>query len=114
MRMTVKQTIAGAAVAAGALLATGGTAAAGSPTCVSEFADFFGSEIANHGQHIVGDYVSGLGHEGDWPYAGRVGAAIGGSGGAVAPGAAGIKLHPAAPGASFCTDSRSPGAHLVP
>ena len=113
MRVTLKHTIAGAAVVAGALLATGGTAAAGSPTCVSEFEYFFGSEISNHGQHVVGDYVSGLGHDGDWPFAGRVGEAIGGTG-AATPGASGIKLHPAAPGASFCTDSQSPGAPLVP
>ena len=110
--MRASRVMAGVAVAAGVFMATSGpVAAAGSPTCVSEFEDFFGGahDIANHGQHIVGDYVVG-GHT-EWPPAGQVGDVVGGRGPAN-PGAPGIHEHPFAPGASFCTDSNSPGPHL--
>jgi hypothetical protein len=74
--------------------------------------------IANHGEHIVGDYVTGLGgalppQSLEWPPKGQVGAAIAGEG-ALHPGAPGPHQHPFAPGASFCTDSASPGPHLLP
>lgn len=74
--------------------------------------------IAVHGQHIVGDYVTGL-HAGlAWPPAGGVvGAAVAGSG-ATTPGGPGPGFHfpnGFSPGASFClTQSRSPGVHLGP
>ena len=80
------------------------------PTC----ADTLG--ITVHGQHIVGDYVSGIGHESlEWPPSGGVvGAAVAGKGVVVA-GGPGPGFHfpnGFAPGASFCNDSRSPGTHL--
>lgn len=65
-----------------------------------------------HGQHVVRDYVIGNGGS-DWPLAGSVGDAIGGEGAAL-PGGPGPGFHfpnGVAPGASFCTDSRSPGVH---
>lgn len=72
-------------------------------------------DIAVHGQHVVGDYVigeAGIGSGLEWPYAGLVGAAARDNKGAAVPGGPGIVLHPVAPGASFCTDSKSPGGHL--
>lgn len=69
-----------------------------------------------HGYHIVADYVTGLGSEflgGDgipWPPRG-----LNAAGGAALPGGPGPAFHfelGVAPGASFCTDSQSPGAHF--
>lgn len=96
----------GAAVAVAALA---GSAASAAPTCSGTL------DIAVHGQHIVGDYVSGIGQvEMGWPPNGQVGAATGGEG-AATPGGSGPRFHfPAgvAPGASFCLEqSQSPGAH---
>jgi len=100
--------LAAAVAAAGLLLATGGTAA-GEPTCSEQL----GTEA--HGQHIVGDYVMGVGHDGDWPpRGGVVGDAVRGEGAHV-PGGPGPGFHfpnGFAPGASFCTDSNAPGTHL--
>jgi hypothetical protein len=76
--------------------------------------------IATHGEHIVGDYVTGTGGIGpggiSWPPAGEVGEATGGEGAAV-PGGPGPGFHfieGFAPGASFCNESNSPGIHLAP
>ncbi len=66
--------------------------------------------IVVHGQHVVRDYVVGAGPM-TWPPAGQVKA----SGGAANPGGPGPGYHfqeNIAPGASFCTDSKSPGLHL--
>lgn len=105
---TTRKVLAGAAVAVLGLTAGGQTpAGAGEPNCVEFFQVHFGADLATHGQHIVGDYVTGIGHDGDWPPAGQVGAAIGGSG-ALLPGRSGILQHGAAPGASFCNGSSSP------
>lgn len=94
------------------LLATAGAADPGSPTC-SELA-FLGIDV--HGQHIVRDYVAGGEAALDWPPSGReIGEAVSTNGGAAVPGGPGPGFHfpnGVAPGASFCTDSRSPGAHL--
>jgi hypothetical protein len=87
-------------------------ASAAGPTC----AEMMG--ISNHGQHIVGDYVTGTGHDDlAWPTDPAGGQAIGGSGGAKEPGAPGIHQHgggQAQPGASFCNpQANSPtGADL--
>lgn len=88
----------------------GGTAMAATPTC----SDTLG--IAVHGQHIVGDYVTGIGHTNlDWPpKGGVVGQAVAGDG-VVLPGGPGPGFHfpnGFAPGASFCSDSNAPGIHL--
>jgi hypothetical protein len=95
--------------AIGILLVVGGTASASTPTCSEQL------DIANHGQHIVGDYVTGIGHEEmGWTPAGQVGQAVAGSG-AVSPGAPAAHGHflaGIAPGASFCTGSSNPGIHL--
>ena len=92
----------------GILQVVAGSAHAGSPTCSEEMG------ISNHGQHIVGDYVTGIGHEEmGWPPQGQVGAAA--AGGAAMPGAPGAHGHMLvgiAPGASFCTGSSNPGIHL--
>lgn len=80
------------------------------PTC----SDTLG--ITNHGQHIVGDYVMGTGSgDLDFPPAGDVGQVVSENGGAAVPGGPGPGFHfpnGIAPGASFCNDSQSPGAHL--
>lgn len=69
-----------------------------------------------HGYHIVADYVTGLGSEFlggdgiDWPPT-----ELNAAGGAALPGGPGPAFHfvlGVAPGASFCTDSKSPGAHF--
>jgi hypothetical protein len=76
--------------------------------------------LATHGQHIVGDYVTGLGGIGggiSWPPKGQVGAAVKQNGGALVPGGPGPGFHfpnGFAPGASFCNDSNSPGLHIHP
>jgi hypothetical protein len=93
----------------GMLQIAAGAANASTPTCSEEMG------IANHGQHIVGDYVTGIGHEEmGWSPAGQVGQAIAGSGAAIpgAPAAKGHFLAGIAPGASFCTGSSNPGIHL--
>jgi hypothetical protein len=86
------------------------TSASAAPTC----SDTLG--ISNHGQHIVGDYVTGIGHDQmGWPPHGQVGSTVGPNGGAAVPGGPGPGFHFVngfAPGASFCNDSNSPGAHL--
>ena len=109
---------AGPLVAALAVLAvltlSGGQAEAAEPTCASTLA------IANHGQHVVGDYVTGIGHDSmDWPPSGAVvGDTTSSNGGAAVPGGPGPGFHfpnGVAPGASFCLlQSNSPGAHPGP
>jgi hypothetical protein len=100
------------AVGTGMALAGSGSAAA-APTCSGTLG------IAVHGQHVVGDYVTGLGHDtlGWPPDPGVVGEAVAGSGAAI-PGGPGPGFHfpnGFAPGASFClSHSRSPGVHPGP
>ncbi len=89
------------------------SATAAEPTCSTTLG------IAVHGQHVVGDYVSGIGHDTlAWPPSGGVvGDAIAGSGVVIA-GGPGPGFHfpnGVAPGASFCLlQSRSPGTHVGP
>lgn len=83
----------------------------GQPTC-SDILD-----IDVHGEHVVGDYVTGIGHDQlEWPPSGQdIGRRTAENGGAFVPGGPGPGFHfehGVAPGASFCTDSRSPGAHF--
>ena len=108
----MKRLLVAAAVTSSALFALGGVASAApkQPTCSTTLG------IVVHGQHVVGDYVTGLGHDGHWPLSGGVvGEAVRANGGALVPGGPGPGFHfqhGFAPGASFCTDSQSPGAHL--
>ncbi|HEX9635679.1 MAG TPA: hypothetical protein VGB34_09390 [Candidatus Limnocylindria bacterium] len=101
-----------AALAASALTISlaGAASAAGEPTCSDKFEGY------PHGYHIVADYVTGIGSEFlggpgiDWPPSG-----LNAAGGAALPGGPGPAFHfelGVAPGASFCNDSNSPGAHL--
>lgn len=94
-------------VSVGATLVTlAGPAGASSdgPTC----ADMM--NITVHGQHVVGDYVTGIGNQTlGWPPDGQVGEATR-DGGAALPGGPGPRFHWAdgntiPPGASFCVDS---------
>jgi hypothetical protein len=102
--------------AGGVALVTGGVAgllvmSAGAsiaaPTCSDAL------DIAVHGKHVVGDYVTGIGRDVlVWPPAGQVGTAIPDDGPAY-PGGPGPGYHFVygyAPGASFClSQSNSPG-----
>ena len=93
-------------------LATSDSASA-APTCAGTL------DIANHGQHVVGDYVTGIGHESlAWPPSGGVVGQETGGEGAALPGGPGPGFHfpnEVAPGASFClSQSQSPGAHPGP
>ena len=104
----------GSGIAGLATLAlTAAPASAQTPTCSGTLG------IAAHGQHIVGDYVTGLGHENlsPWPPSGEVGQAVAGEGAAI-HGGPGPGFHfpkGFSPGASFCLDqSQSPGTHLGP
>ncbi|HSP55493.1 MAG TPA: hypothetical protein VLS25_07890 [Dehalococcoidia bacterium] len=92
----------------------GGRAKAAEPTCSTTLG------IVVHGQHIVGDYVTGIGHADlGWPPSGGVvGEAVSANGGAAIPGGPGPGFHfpnGFAPGASFCLlQSLAPGTHLGP
>lgn len=97
-----------------ALFATAGGAVAtppdhASPTCSD--VEFLGIDV--HGQHVVRDYVAGGDAASDWPPSGQeLGSAVRENGGAAVPGGPGPGFHfplDIAPGASFCTDSRSGG-----
>lgn len=85
-------------------------AAPSGPTC----SDTLGIKV--HGQHIVGDYVTGLGMDIGWPPSGGVvGRTVSANHGAAIPGGPGPGFHfpnGFAPGASFCNGSNSPGTHL--
>lgn len=109
-RLRVKQVMVAATIVLAAAGATGAGAGAATPTCSGTL----GVEV--HGQHIVGDYVTGVGHDTlPWPPAGGlVGEATAGSGVAIrgGPGPGFHFPNNVAPGASFCTDSNSRGAHF--
>lgn len=97
--------------AALAMVLSPGTAVAqAQPTC----SDTLGIDV--HGQHVIGDYVTGLHGQLDWPPDGReIGKTVGENRGVVTAGGPGPGFHfpnDFAPGASFCTDSESPGMHL--
>ena len=99
-----------AAATAALTLAVAAPVAAADPTCSSTL----GIEV--HGQHIVGMYVVDMNqlYLPYWPPVGGVGQYIAGEGASL-PGGPGPGFHfpnGFAPGASFCTDSQSPGAHL--
>jgi hypothetical protein len=102
----------------GAALTAAPASGHGDATCH----DALGSGIEVHGQHIVGDYVTGLGGIfGDglqWPPAGQVGEAVKANGGAVTPGGPGPGFHftipGLAPGASFCNEQAHPNGFTTP
>lgn len=89
----------------------------GNATC----SGVFGSDLVVHGQHVVGDYVTGLGGISGgltWPPAGEVGAAVQANGGAAVPGGPGPGFHftidGLAPGASFCNEQAHPNGFDTP
>ena len=107
----------GRKMAAAAALALGVVTAAGpvgaesdGPTC----SDTLGIEV--HAQHIIGDYVTGIGHGTlEWPPKGQVGQAVGGGGGPEVKGGPGPGFHFDAgfpPGASFCNPQAKSGNAL--
>ena len=104
------------AIALASAMALGATtgAANADPTC----GGLGGIEV--HGQHIIGDYVTGDGGIGggiSWPPAGEVGEAVQENGGALVPGGPGPAFHfpnGFAPGASFCNEQAHPGGFEIP
>ena len=118
MRRSTRTALAGTA---GALvLALGGATASAHDGATCNGA--LGSGIVVHGQHIVGDYVTGLGGifgDGlEWPPAGQVGEAVQENGGALMPGGPGPGFHftveGLAPGASFCNEQAHPNGFNTP
>ena len=107
-----------AAIAAlAAALSAAPAAAHGDATC----SGVFGTELVVHGQHVVGDYVTGTGGLSGglaWPPAGQVGAAVKTNGGAAVPGGPGPGFHftipGLAPGASFCNEQAHPNGFTTP
>ncbi len=115
MNATILRLSSAAILGASMALPASGAFAHDSATCQG----LGGIEV--HGQHVVGDYVTGLGGIGgglEWPPAGQVGDAIGGSGGAVVPGGPGPGFHftieGLAPGASFCIEQAHPNGFDTP
>jgi hypothetical protein len=92
------------AAAAGATLAvTASPASAHDPACAGY------KDVANHGEHVISDYVLGAVVGGEevesWPPPGGIGDVVGSQGGAALPGGPGPAYHflvGAPPGASFC------------
>jgi hypothetical protein len=78
--------------------------------------------IAVHGEHVVGDYVTGtggiFGTEMSWPPAGEVGTAIRDNGGVAVAGGPAAGGHfgvpGLAPGASFCNTNAHPNGFTTP
>lgn len=106
----MRRLVLGALVASALTVSAAGIASAHDGSTCS---DTFGYP---HGYHIVADYVTGLGSEFlggpgiNWPPTD-----VNARGGAALPGGPGPAFHflnGVAPGASFCTDSRSPGVHF--
>jgi hypothetical protein len=92
----------------GSTLGGGMVAAAQGPTCEGY------KDVANHGEHVIEDYVLGAVEGGpvidDWSTKGGIGDTVGDAGGAAVPGGPGPGFHftvGAPPGASFC----NPQAH---
>jgi hypothetical protein len=112
--MITLKTLSAVAISVAAIAAAsplGARAMPTGPTCSDTL------DIEVHGQHVIGDYVTGVGHDQlDWPARDReIGETVGQNRGVVVRGGPGPGFHfdlEVAPGASFCTDSRSPGAHL--
>lgn len=106
-----------ALAALGTALSAGPASAHGDPTC----SGVFGSELVVHGQHVVGDYVTGTGGISgglEWPPAGQIGAVVAANGGAAVPGGPGPAFHftipGLAPGASFCNPQAHPNGFTTP
>lgn len=105
------------AAALGTALLAGPASAHGDATC----SGVFGTELVVHGQHVVGDYVTGTGGLSGtlaWPPAGQVGAVVKANGGAAVPGGPGPGFHftipGLAPGASFCNEQAHPNGFETP
>lgn len=99
-----------ASIMLGAAGSAGAQSTNPTPTCSDAFED----PIAVHGEHVIGDYVTGIGHDTfEWtPSGGIVGETVSANGGVAIRGGPGPGFHfehGVAPGASFCTDSQSPG-----
>jgi len=101
----------------GTALSTGPASAHGDATC----SGVFGSTILVHGQHVIGDYVTGVGGLSGvlvWPPSGQVGVVVRENGGAAVPGGPGPGFHftipGLAPGASFCNEQAHPNGFTTP
>jgi hypothetical protein len=99
----VRAALAVGAITTATLWFNGGAAWAHDPAC----AGYKG--VANHGEHVISDYVLGSVVGGEelpaWPPTGLLGQVVGKQGGAALPGGPGPAYHfqvGAPPGASFC------------
>ena len=113
MKQKIARAIAGGAIATAMVVTTGPTAfAAGTPTCAGRDLHGNGNVLANHGHHVVREYVAGDNPLLTWPPKGQIDS----SGGAALPGGPGAGGHlpnGVAPGASFCVpQAESPGFHF--
>ena len=115
-RASTRLLLLGAAAAVAAVWAAP-AGAHGDPTC----SGVFGTDLSLHGQHVVGDYVTGAGGLSggqQWPPAGTVGEAVKANGGAAVPGGPGPGFHftipGLAPGASFCNPQAHPNGFATP
>ncbi len=108
MRSGIRAAVVAAAISTLLTISLAAQAAPTKATCSD--VGFLG--IVVHGHHVVRDYVVGdHTHSMTWPPAGQVHA----RGGAAVPGGPGPGFHfpnGIAPGASFCTNSKSPGVHV--
>lgn len=114
-RKSSKRSALAAVAVLGAALSAGPASAHGDPTCSGIGA------LQVHGQHVVGDYVTGTGGISgvlEWPPAGQVGAVVSANGGAAMPGGPGPGFHftvpGLAPGASFCNEQAHPNGFTTP
>lgn len=101
-----------AAMAAFAIMCTASSAGAQSTNATPTCSDVLDIDV--HGEHVIGDYVTGIGHDVlSWPPGGsEIGQTVAANGGVSIKGGPGPGFHfemGIAPGASFCTDSQSPG-----
>ena len=108
-----------AAAILGAALFAGPAAGHGEPTCEGAL----GTNLVVHGQHIIGDYVTGVGGLSGtlaWPPAGLVGDAMRAKEdkGVAVAGGPGPGFHftipGLAPGASFCNPQAHPNGFTTP
>lgn len=99
----LRPTLAAVAVATATFAITASPASAHDPACAGY------KDVANHGEHVISDYVLGAVVGGEevesWPPPGGIGEVVGSQGGAALPGGPGPAYHfvvGAPPGASFC------------
>ena len=115
LRLLTAGMVLGAAITVSGAFLLPSEVASADPTCSGL------GGIETHAQHVIGDYVTGLGGIGggiDWPPSGEVGEAVSDNGGALVPGGPGPGFHftieGLPPGASFCNPQAHPNGFDTP